>query len=181
MAWEVQTDSGLALSRCLQIIQSLQRRFPDVPALPHYMVGTRRKSKAAAATASALHDHDGTSTQSIDDHPPPFNVPIPIDVDIDELSSLIPEVSFTNPTPETIVAVYRLLLVQVAETNATQRDLEESRADVERKEVELDQAYQDAENKSKTLESSLEDVQNQLIATRQEKEQLGASSITTIH
>ena len=88
------------------------------------MVGTRRKSKAVAATA--LHDHDGTSAQSIEDHPPPFNVPIPIDIDIDELSSLSPKASFTNQTPETIVSIYRLLLIQVAETNATQRDLEEA-------------------------------------------------------
>jgi nucleoprotein TPR len=146
------------------------------------MVGTRRKSKVAAA--ASLHDHDGASTQSIDDsgHPPPFNIPIPPDIDIDELSALIPEVSFTNPTPDTILSVYRLLLAQVAESNATQRDLDEARAEVERKEVELDQAYQDAENKSKSLESALEDVQNQLIAARQEKEQLGMSDITaSIH
>ncbi|KAG2144206.1 hypothetical protein DEU56DRAFT_790720 [Suillus clintonianus] len=140
------------------------------------MVGTRRKSKAAAA-AAVHHDHDGASTQGTDEfsHPQPFSVPLPIDIDVEELSSLIPEVSFATPTPETIVSVYRLLLAQVTETNATQRDLEEARAEVERREIELDQAYQDAENKTKSLESSLENVQNQLTVTRQEKEQLAVS------
>ncbi|OJA16044.1 hypothetical protein AZE42_05491 [Rhizopogon vesiculosus] len=138
------------------------------------MVGTRRKSKAAAAAAH--HDNDGASTQSIDEsgHPAPFSVPIPIDIDIEELSSLIPE--FANPTPKTIVSVYRMLLAQVAESNATQRELEEATAEVGRKDVELEQSYQDADNKTKRLETSLEDVQNQLTAVRQEKEQLAASN-----
>ncbi|KAG1824960.1 hypothetical protein EV424DRAFT_710307 [Suillus variegatus] len=140
------------------------------------MVGTRRKSKAAAAAATQ-NDYDGASTQGTDEfsHPPPFSIPLPIDIDVEALSSLIPEVSFATPTPETIVSVYRLLLAQVTETNATQRDLEEARAEVERREVELDQAYQDAENKTKNLETSLENVQSQLTVTRQEKEQLAAS------
>jgi nucleoprotein TPR len=140
------------------------------------MVGTRRKSKAAAAAATQ-HDYDGASTQGTDEfsHPQQFSVPLPIDIDVEALSSLIPEVSFATPTPETIVSVYRLLLAQVAETNATQRDLEEARAEVERREVELDQAYQDVENKTKSLETSLENVQSQLTVTRQEKEQLATS------
>ncbi|KAG2147462.1 uncharacterized protein EDB93DRAFT_1147386 [Suillus bovinus] len=140
------------------------------------MVGTRRKSKAAAA-AAVQNDYDGTSTHETDEssYPQPFSIPLPTDIDVEALSSLIPEVSFATPTPETIVSVYRLLLAQVTETNATQRDLEEARADVERKEVELDQAYQDAENKTKSLETSLENVQSQLTVTRQEKEQLAAS------
>jgi nucleoprotein TPR len=138
------------------------------------MVGTRRKSKAAAA-AAAQHDYDGASTQGTDEfnHPQLFSIPLPVDIDVEALSSLIPEVSFATPTPETIVSVYRLLLAQVTETNATQRDLEEARAEVERREVELDQAYQDAENKTKSLETSLENVQSQLTVTRQEKDQLG--------
>ncbi|KAG2029917.1 hypothetical protein BDR03DRAFT_975403 [Suillus americanus] len=101
-------------------------------------------------------------------HPQPLTVPLPIDIDVEELSSLIPEVSFTTPTPETIVSLYRLILTQVAETNATQMDLEEARAEVERRKVELDQAYQDAENKTKSLESSLGN--SQLTVARQEKE-----------
>ncbi|KAG2344469.1 hypothetical protein BDR05DRAFT_975520 [Suillus weaverae] len=143
------------------------------------MVGTRRKSRAAAA-AVAQHDNDGASTQGTDElsHPQPFSIPLPIDIDVEALSSLIPEVSFATPTPETIVSVYRLLLAQVTETNATQRDLEEARAEVERREVELDQAYQDAENKTNNLETSLENVQSQLTVTKQEKEQLAASKIS---
>lgn len=172
--------AGLAL--CLEFIEVLlkltSRESLSIFHTSSCMVSTRRKSKAAATATH--HDHDGASTYSIDEpsHPPYFNVPIPIDIDIDELSNLIPEVSFENPTPDTIVSVYRLLLAQVAESNATQRDLDEARAEAERKDVELDQAYQDAENKTNGLESSLEDVQNQLIVSRQQKEQLGMSGIT---
>ncbi|KAI6016238.1 hypothetical protein EDC04DRAFT_2520365, partial [Pisolithus marmoratus] len=94
-------------------------------------------------------------------------------VDVEALSSLIPQVSFTNPTPDTILAVYRLLLAQVAEADATQRDIEELRAEVERKDIELDQAVQDGETKSKDLESSLEAAQSQLNALKSERDELG--------
>jgi nucleoprotein TPR len=173
VAWD--SIAGLTLSAIsFNVLQGSGHRLS-----PYYMVGTRRKSKAAAAAATQ-HDYDGASTQGTDEfsHPQQFSVPLPIDIDVEALSSLIPEVSFATPTPETIVSVYRLLLAQVAETNATQRDLEEARAEVERREVELDQAYQDVENKTKSLETSLENVQSQLTVTRQEKEQLGRYSST---
>lgn len=173
MLWVQWRESLQQALHCLQFIHSRSCKAPVVVS-PYYMVGTRRKSKAAAAAATQ-HDYDGASTQGTDEfnHPQLFSIPLPVDIDVETLSSLIPEVSFATPTPETIVSVYRLLLAQVAETNATQRDLEEARAEVERREVELDQAYQDAENKTKSLETSLENVQSQLTVTKQEKEQLG--------
>ncbi|KAH7927786.1 hypothetical protein BV22DRAFT_1060287 [Leucogyrophana mollusca] len=142
------------------------------------MVGTRRKSKAAAAAAAAAdHDHDGASTQGTDDNAPvaaSFNVPLPSDMDIEALSGMLPEMSLTNPSPETVVSVYRLLLAHASDIDATQRDLEEARAEVERKDVELDQAYQDGESKAKELESALESVQSQLATVKQEREQIAA-------
>ena len=142
------------------------------------MVKTRRKSKAAAAAAAAAAaeaDYDGASTQGTEDismSAHPFAIPIPDDVDVDALANIIPEVSFTNPTPDTIVAVYRLLLAQVAENDATQRDLEDARAAVDRRDVELDQAMQDGESKSKDLESALESVQNELNTTKSDRDQI---------
>ena len=146
------------------------------------MVKTRRKSKAAAAAAAAAAaeaDYDGASTQGTEDismSAHPFAIPIPDDVDVDALANIIPEVSFTNPTPDTIVAVYRLLLAQVAENDATQRDLEDARAAVDRRDVELDQAMQDGESKSKDLESALESVQNELNTTKSDRDQIRRGS-----
>lgn len=150
------------------------------------MVKTRRKSKAVAAAAAAAavsgasnEDHDGASTQGTEDisiSAGRLSIPIPVDVDIEALSNLIPQVSFTNPTPDTIVSVYRLLLAQVAETDATQRDIEELRAEVERKDIELDQAVQDGETKSKDLETSLEAAQSKLSALTNERDELVESN-----
>ncbi|KAI6151410.1 hypothetical protein EDD17DRAFT_1636802 [Pisolithus thermaeus] len=150
------------------------------------MVKTRRKSKAVAVAAAATamsgasnEDHDGASTQGTEDISTlagRLSIPIPVDVDIEALSNLIPQVSFTNPTPETIVSVYRLLLAQVAETDATQRDIEELRAEVERKDIELDQAVQDGETKSKDLETSLEAAQSKLSALTNERDELVESN-----
>lgn len=156
-----------------------------IPPSPSSMVKTRRKSKAAAAAAAAAEqDQETASTQGTEDismsaptSAPPssvsFSVPIPDDLDVDALSQILPDVSFVHPNPETIIAVYRILLAQVAENDATQRDLEDARAEVERKEVELDQAFQDSETKTKDLENSLENMQNQLNALKGEREQLG--------
>ncbi|KAI6139407.1 hypothetical protein BKA82DRAFT_25515 [Pisolithus tinctorius] len=151
------------------------------------MVKTRRKSKAVAAAAAAAamaagsEDHfDGASTQGTEEMSVSaggrLSIPIPVDVDVEALSNLIPEVSFTNPTPDTIVSIYRLLLAQVAETDATHRDVEELRAEVERKDIELDQAVQDGESKSKDLESSLESAQTQLNALKTERDELVESN-----
>lgn len=153
------------------------------------MVKTRRKSKAVAAAAAAAaavsgasnEDHDGASTQGTEDisiSAGRLSIPIPVDVDIEALSSIIPQVSFTNPTPDTIVSVYRLLLAQVAETHATHRDIEELRAEVERKDIELDQAVQDGETKSKDLETSLEAAQSKLSALKSERDELVESNNT---
>ncbi|KAI6030410.1 hypothetical protein F5J12DRAFT_800153 [Pisolithus orientalis] len=154
------------------------------------MVRTRRKSKAVAAAAAAAamaagsEDHfDGASTQGTEEMSVSAGgrlaIPIPVDVDVEALSNLIPEVSFTNPTPDTIVSIYRLLLAQVAETDATHRDVEELRAEVERKDIELDQAVQDGESKSKDLESSLESAQTQLNALKTERDELANSRDTS--
>lgn len=139
------------------------------------MVKTRRKSKAAAAAAAAAEQElETASTQGTEDLSTSFLVPIPQDLDIDTLSHILPDASFAKPDPETVLALYRLLLAQVADQDDTRRDLEELRAEVERKDVELDQAIQDGETKTKDLEVALESVQNDVVALRQERDQLGA-------
>ena len=139
------------------------------------MVKTRRKSKAAAA-AAAEHEHETASTQGTEDLSlsAPFLVPIPSDLDIDTLSHILPDVSFSKPDPETVLAVYRLLLAQVADQDDTRRDLEELRAEADRKDIELDQAIQDGETKTKDLEDSLDTLQKEVAVIKEERDQLGA-------
>lgn len=141
------------------------------------MVKTRRKSKAAAA-AAAEQELETASTQGTEDLSLPaassFLVQIPPDLDIDTLSHILPDVSFSKPDPETVLAVYRLLLAQVADQDDNRRDLEELRAEVERKEIELDQAIQDGETRTKDLEESLATLQKEASTVKEERDQLGA-------
>ena len=162
------------------------QRAPRRPRLQ--MVKTRRKSKAAAAAAAAAaaeHEHETASTQGTEDFslsaPPSsttFLVPIPPDLDLDTLSHILPDVSFAKPDPETVLSVYRLLLAQVADQDDTRRDLEELRAEVERKDIELDQAIQDGETKTKDLEVAVESLQKEVSVIKQERDQLGVSPHT---
>lgn len=133
---------------------------------------TRRKSKAAAAAAA---QETATRENSPVAGPSTFAVTIPEDVDFDALSSLLPDVNLANPAPEAIVTIYRLLLGQAADSDATQRELEEARAEMQRKEVELDQALQDHETSSSELESTIETLQKELGSVKQDKETLGTS------
>ncbi|KII91087.1 hypothetical protein PLICRDRAFT_28915 [Plicaturopsis crispa FD-325 SS-3] len=134
---------------------------------------TRRKSRAAAAAASS----QAASSQGADEtsSAQTFNVAIPADLDRDVLSSLLPDVSLTSPSPEAVASIYRVLLAQVAEADAAQRDLDQTRAEVDKKDVELDQALQDRESLAKELETSLESVQGELNQVKQERDQLAAS------
>lgn len=149
------------------------------------MVKTRRKSKAvaaaAAAAAAAEQELETASTQGTEDlsfsapaSSASFIVPIPPDLDVDMLSHILPDFSFAKPDPETVLAVYRLLLAQVADQDDTRRDLEELKSAVERKEVELDQAIQDGETKTKDLEDALQTLQKEVGTIKVERDQLGA-------
>ncbi len=144
--------------------------FPHPGSSTPSMMKTRRKSKAAAAAASQ-------ETATRENSPAPssaFVVNIPEDVDFDALSALLPDVNLSNPAPETIVSLYRLLLGQVADTDAAQRELEDARAEIQRKDVELDQALQDRETATSELESTLEAVQKELAQVKEERDALGA-------
>ncbi|PFH53371.1 hypothetical protein AMATHDRAFT_93514, partial [Amanita thiersii Skay4041] len=94
-------------------------------------------------------------------------------IDFDTLTTLVPETDLSNPNSDVIVSIYRLLVAQAADLNVTQRELEETRAEAEKKEVELDQALQDRESMSKELESSLETTQGELGNLKRERDELG--------
>ncbi|KAI0770118.1 hypothetical protein C8Q74DRAFT_1333063 [Fomes fomentarius] len=133
------------------------------------MMKTRRKSKAAAAAAA---QETATRENSPAAGPSTFTVTIPEDVDFDALTALLPDANLANPSPETIVSLYRVLLGQTTDAETAQRELEEARAEIQRKEIELDQALQDRETATSELESTLEAVQKDLAQVKEEKDAL---------
>ena len=139
------------------------------------MMKTRRSRKAATAAAAEAGSSSDVLQPSDDSR---FTISIPDDLDIDALSSLVAEVDFSSPSTETIMSVYRLLVQQATDLNATQRELDEARAEAEKKDIELDQALQDRESMSKDLEQTLESAQTDLKKAKQERDQLGTSFIT---
>jgi nucleoprotein TPR len=145
---------------------------------------TRRKSKAAAAAAAADLDAEsvapsdaGTASQTRVD----FSVTIPDDIDFDYLSTLLPGVSFDVPSPDTILSLYRLVVTQSLNLETALHDLEESRAENERKDVELDQALQDRESSVSSLEAQVKGLQEELTKAKQDRDALGKFGGIVLH
>lgn len=147
---------------------------PSPLSLPFLMTKTRRQSKKQEAAAAAEPATESISASaSAPSVSASQSIAVPDDIDTDFLSSLLPDVSLESPSPDAIVSVYRLVLTQATDYDATKREVEELQAEVERRDVELDQALQDKETATKELESSLETTQNELRQVRQEKDELG--------
>ncbi|KAF7966387.1 hypothetical protein HWV62_38883 [Athelia sp. TMB] len=128
---------------------------------------TRRKSKAESVVPESDEELDGAND------PASFTLELPEDIDVDSLQEILPDVSISSPSQDAIVSIYRILLAQVQDGDALSRELEEARAEAERKDVELDQALQDKESQAKEYEASLEAMQKDTNNLKQEKEQLG--------
>ena len=146
------------------------------------MKRTRRQTKrqeAAAAAAEPTAEPAAESISASASAPDAASqlIVIPDDIDTEFLSNLIPDVNLESPSPDAIVALYRLVQSHSADLDATQREVEELKAEVEKREVELDQALQDKETATKDLESSLEAAQNELRQVKQEKDELGMCCI----
>ena len=144
---------------------------------------TRRKSKQIAAEAAAAEGMEvDASSQYTGDMDEPtaststsFSLPLPSDFPVERLNALFPGASLAAPTPDVILSVYKFVLDQTAELNQTTRALEESRADVVRKEVELDQALQDHEGLLNEQRSQMEELSRELAQVKLEKNELGTS------
>ena len=72
---------------------------------------------------------------------------------------LLPDFSFETPSPDAVVSLYRFVVSQAIDLDGSLRDLEESRAEVERKDIELDQALQDRESSVSSLETQVKSLQ----------------------
>jgi nucleoprotein TPR len=136
---------------------------------------TRRKSKAAAAAVSAEPEQDAGSSQAAEEAVPTFtfSLAIPADIDVETLSNHLPGVSLTSVSAESIITLYKTLLAQVSQFDAVQRDLDEARAEAERKDIELDQALQDRESLAKDLETSLETAHSEVGKLKLERDEIG--------
>ncbi|KAH9056279.1 hypothetical protein EDB87DRAFT_1637584 [Lactarius vividus] len=138
---------------------------------------TRRKSKAAAAAAAELDAESvapseaGTAGQTRVE----FSVPIPEDLDFDYLSRVLPDVSLDTPSPDSILSLYRLVVTQAVGLENAHHDLDESRAENERKDVELDQALQDRESSVSSLETQVKGLQEELTKVKQDRDALASS------
>ncbi|EIN12937.1 hypothetical protein PUNSTDRAFT_97919 [Punctularia strigosozonata HHB-11173 SS5] len=137
---------------------------------------TRRRTKAAAAAAG--DDDDNASQAGTDDGQGVLNITLPNDVDIDSLATLLPDVSFTSLTPSGAVALMKLIQTQAMMVDNTQRELEECKAEGEKKDVELDQALQDKENTAQELETALQLANDELKTVKEERDRLAASQHT---
>ncbi|KAF5314858.1 hypothetical protein D9619_007083 [Psilocybe cf. subviscida] len=126
---------------------------------------TRRQSKAAAAAQDT--DDEG------DRH---LNVAIPEDIDEDMLSSILPDLDFAAVSVNDILTLYRQLISQAVNLDSAERDRDEFRAELERKDIELDQALQDKESISKELETSAEAVHEELKKVKHERDHLAETN-----
>lgn len=127
---------------------------------------SRRKSKATTAENDEENPEESHT----------LNVTIPEDIEEDTLINLLPllpDINLAALTSDDVVSIYRLLLSQTSSLDATEREHDETRAELERKEVELDQALQDKESLAKDLETSVESVHEELTQVKQERDQLG--------
>ena len=109
----------------------------------------------------------------------PFRESIPLadDIDLDYLSRALPDVPFEVPSPDAILSLYRLIVSQTVNLSLedAHRDLEELRADNERKDIELDQSLQDRESLAPSLEAQVKGLQEELVKAKQERDTLGES------
>lgn len=147
---------------------------------PPPMTRTRKQSKAAAAAA--------VETDTAEPSPAPLSqqtqsqaelhLAIPDDINLDVLSTLLPDAQLDAPSADTIVTLYRLVLAQASDSDLLHRELEETKAELQRKDVELDQALQDRESAVRELETVSDSLQNELNQARQEKEEIRMSSVS---
>ena len=124
------------------------------------MTTTRRKSKAAEQEAiEAQH---------------PLALTLPDDVDEEVLSNLLPETNLTSISAEDVAALYRLLVTQAVTLDVTERERDDARAELERKDIELDQTLQDKEGLAKELEASVEASNEEINKVKEDRDHLGS-------
>ncbi len=147
----------------------------------------RKTRKAAQAEAQAeAEEAENTSQQGDTMSPGPsatsklFLGTLPDDVDFAALTSILPDISLETVSAENVIACFRVLLTQLDQSDAKDKEIDELKAQAERAEVEYDQALQDRESSIKDLETSNETLQSELGRVQKENGELGASCVFNI-
>lgn len=130
------------------------------------MVGTRRTSKLPGT----VDDEEARSNAENKSHS--FTVPIPENFDLDGLTSLVPDLDVHSPSPDALLNLYQILLEQSGLIESCQHEVDDLRAEAEKKDVELDQALQDREQASKETEHQAEHLQEELNQVKLERDHL---------
>ncbi len=73
------------------------------------------------------------------------------------------------------------MVTQVISLDNSERERDDARAELERKDIELDQVLQDKEGLSKDLEVSVEAAIEELNLVKQERDQLGSYINLSLH
>lgn len=140
---------------------------------------TRRVSKRLSSTAASTEGDAESSAMAIDAPATASatetiqTLSIPEDIDVSALQTLLPGLDAVNPSPDSIIALYRTILQQASIIEELSQERDSARAEASRFEVELDQALQDQEIQTTQIKSNLEEVQNELAEVKRQKEQLG--------
>ena len=98
---------------------------------------------------------------------------LPDDVDFAALTALLPDISLESVSAENVVACFRVILTQMDQVDAKDKEIDELKALTEREEVEFDQALQDRESSMKDLETQNEKLQAELGRVKKENGELG--------
>jgi nucleoprotein TPR len=117
--------------------------------------------------------HKRKTQEGTSQHEENLTIFMPDDIDLATLSNLLPDTSITSPSPDAIVALYRLLLAQSSELENAHQELENAQAEAEKKDVELDQALQDRETGLKEMETQVEVAQEGMKKLKTERDELG--------
>lgn len=133
------------------------------------MTSLRRSSRTKG------HDADAASipASSNPESGAPFSLVFPAEFPIDQIQQLLPNVSLTTPSPEAVVHALELLVDFAQRFEGISAELDESRAESQRKDVEIEQALADAEKDASQVKNELDVVKREVETLRKERAELG--------
>lgn len=103
-------------------------------------------------------------------------VNLPSDISVDHIKQFLPEdASLESPTPDVIIQLYRLILDFSERAEASATELDEVRADAQRKEVEMEQTVVDVQNEAAKAKTDVERLSGELRSLAADKDALGMS------
>lgn len=105
---------------------------------------------------------------------PELLVTLPSDISVDDLRQFLPEdASLESPTPDVIIQLYRLILDLHERAEASTTELDEFRADAQRKEVEMEQTVVDIQDEAARAKNDVVRLSGELQSLAADKDALG--------